>query len=560
MSARALSAVLAAALGLSATAARSADEVLLTGSDQAVWLIRGGPAGKTFDLARRELDGTWQWVHEAVSGRPAAAVAAPAQLHVLFAQPAGHMIFDQETSDRTTALKADDALWPDGAAPLALCEAVDANATSQGGILAVVARSAWEPAGTAPASAPATAPAPAGEMVHLGLFQRLGTGWTHLADWRNVRLLPDSRVFVAATGKGIYVLLSGSATGRNRLARRSGGAWRDLALAGLPADGEALAMLTVRRRLILVLAGPGRQTSRRQLTIATLDEEREAFPPETLKGILGSDGAAATWPAGQLPQITRLGDKMALIWQDGKALRFGTCLPRSAELTRKGDVDVFHRRPPDGAGESLVTNFMWVILLAVFVPMILFRSRASLRPFSLPETLRPGNLGKRLLAGIIDLAPVYFLVSVAYMLSPWAMTEEEMSRLLERMLRQEKGHVPIGLAVAYVSMLGLYVVYCTVMETRTGTTFGKKLMKLRVVGPEGARADFRQCLLRNLLKVIELLSLKSPLFFLVPLIPILTRHRQRFGDLIAHTTVVDARTPPEEEPPAETGPDHDPRA
>jgi len=560
----------AAAFGLPAANARAADEVILTGSEEAVWLIRCDANGAAFDLAIRKADGNWEWVHEAISGRPAAAVASPTRLHVLFASPAGHVIFDQETGERTWMLKADHPLWPGDAAPLALCEAGDANAPARGEILAVVARAARGPTTAPAASAPATptaittapSPLPAespepGERCHLGIFRRIGARWEHLADWREVRLGRGSRVLAAATGKGVYVLVSDRPGGRNRLRRWDGTRWREMELEGPPAESPPVAMLSIgesqrpegpKRRLILVLPGPARQSPRRELTIATFDEEKEAFSLQTM--IHGEE--AATWPADELPQVTRLGAQMALLWQDGQALRFGTCVPHMGQLTVKGQVDVFGRPRPGRTGENLLTGFMWVILLAVFVPMLLLRPRGGLRPFSLPETLHTGHLLKRLVAAMIDFFPINLLVVVSYSLTPSALTLEQIARLMERMGQQEKVEVPIGLAVASISTLLLYVIYCTVMETRGGATFGKRLLRLRVVGPEGRPADFRQCLLRNLLKVIELLSLKSPLFFLVPLIPIFTRYHQRFGDLIAHTGVVDAAGPVPEEPPEET--------
>ena len=560
-----------AAVGLPAAGARPVDDMIIAGSDTAVWLIRRDTANRNFDLAIRKADGNWHWVHEAVSGIPAAAVASPTQLHVLFASPAGHMIFDQETGSRTTALMANHPLWPGDAAPLAMCEALDANAAAQGEVLAVVARPTWvaatapaasEPAAiTAVTTVPSTArtePAGLDGSFHLGLFRRVGTQWEHVADWRQARLVPAARVLAATTGKGVYVLVTGRPGEQSRLRRWDGSAWHELKLQGPPADGPVVAMLGVRegkrgnrqmRRLILLLAGASTDASRRELKIATFDEERESF---TLQTMLHGD-TAATWPADELPQVARMGDQMALIWRDGESLRFGTCVPHMGQLTAKGEVDVFARPRPGDTGQSLLTGFMWVVLLAVFVPMLLFRPRGGPRPFSLPENLQTGHLGKRLVAAIIDFVPINLLVVAAYRLTPSALTLDEIGRLLEQMGQDDKVQVPIGLAIASISTMVLYVTYCTVMELRVGMTFGKKLMKLRVVGPEGREADFRQCLLRNLLKFIELLSLRSPLFFLVPLIPIFTRYRQRFGDLIAHTSVVDNRTwAPPEEPPDET--------
>ena len=520
------------------------EEFILAGSDHAVWLLREDPGDGRFDLAVRKTDGAWQWAHKGVSGNPVGAVATASQLHVIFASPAGHVIFDAETGRSTTALRADHALWPAGEAPLAVCEAVDPNGGAGGEILAVVARRARGPAtATAPASRPTLA---GGGAFHLGLFRRIGSQWTHLADWRDVSLGPASRVLAAATGRGVHVLVSGAAGRANRLRCWDGQAWRDVALAGPASEETPVGLLSIPdgspgavRRLVLLSAGPAAQGARRELAVTTFDEGAEAPVRQTM---IGGDGAAATWSADALPVVARLARQVALIWRTGETLRFGTCVPHVGRLTVVGDVDVFSRPPPDDGGGEVLSGFMWVVLLAAFVPMLLFRPRGGAQPFFLPETVQRGNLGKRLVAVIIDLVPIYVLISAGYMFSPSAMTEEQMSRMLQRMLDQEKVQVPVGLAVAYVSVLVIYVTYCTVMEARTGTTVGKRLMKLAVVGSGGVRADLRQCLLRNLMKVIELLSLTSPLFFLVLLVPMFTRYRQRFGDLIARTAVVDART------------------
>ena len=142
-----LGAALAATLGccaaaLAAAPAASGQRFLLTGADQAVWLLRYDPNGTTFDLAVREADGNWRRLLDGITGRPAAAVASTAQLHVLFAEPTEHVVIGLEAGDRTAALTPDHPLWPRRAAPLALCEAVDPNSGLPGGILAAVARPA----------------------------------------------------------------------------------------------------------------------------------------------------------------------------------------------------------------------------------------------------------------------------------------------------------------------------------------------------------------------------------------------------------------------------------
>jgi uncharacterized RDD family membrane protein YckC len=76
-----------------------------------------------------------------------------------------------------------------------------------------------------------------------------------------------------------------------------------------------------------------------------------------------------------------------------------------------------------------------------------------------------------------------------------------------------------------------------------GQTFGKKLLRLRVVDAQGLRLRFSQIALRNLLRAVDAL----PAFYLVGgSACLLSRRAQRLGDLAAGTLVV--RNPRLEQP------------
>jgi len=520
--------------------------LMLTGSDQAVWLVRRNDEQGSFDAALRKADGEWQWVQQSISGSPAAVVADGARLHVLFAEPSEHLIIHQETGDRTAALDPIDPLWPAGAAPVSLCQAGGPATSGPRGILALVLRpaggAATRPAATVPAlTAPTTslarppASAPA-ERYDLGVFSRPGVKWGHVTDLPGLSLAPGARAFLAATERFIYVLVSDAAGRDRRLERWDGRAWSNVPLPGAPADSPPIAMLTVHGRLLVLLERPA--GDRREVVIGSLDEDAGTF---TWQPMVQGEGVL-TWPRDGLPRVGRLGDQLAMAWREGEVIRSGTCLPQTGMLTLAGDIEVFDQ-PPAGQGQAVLEKFMWGVLLAVFIPMLLLRPRGAMEPFALPETVRRGNLLKRLLAALIDLLPISLLVTAVYRMMPGAMSDEEAARLFERITRGGQNvDLPVELALASISMLVVYVLYGTVMEARGGATVGKKLMKLRVVGHGGRPPDLRQCFLRNLLKIIELVSLGSFLAFLVPLVPIFTRHHQRFGDLLARTAVVDAES------------------
>ncbi len=94
-----------------------------------------------------------------------------------------------------------------------------------------------------------------------------------------------------------------------------------------------------------------------------------------------------------------------------------------------------------------------------------------------------------------------------------------------------------------------FPVYCIALEKLYGATLGKLALRLRVVGQGGRKASLRELALRNISKILELAV------FPFLLLPVFTRYRQRLGDKVAWTTVIDlerslAAAPPEGPSPA----------
>lgn len=68
-----------------------------------------------------------------------------------------------------------------------------------------------------------------------------------------------------------------------------------------------------------------------------------------------------------------------------------------------------------------------------------------------------------------------------------------------------------------------------------GQTFGKKLMRLRVMDASGLRLQFHQVVMRNLLRFVDMV----PAFYLLGgVVSLLNSRSQRLGDLAAGTVVV----------------------
>ena len=93
-----------------------------------------------------------------------------------------------------------------------------------------------------------------------------------------------------------------------------------------------------------------------------------------------------------------------------------------------------------------------------------------------------------------------------------------------------------GLTWRWVAVSTGFIAYSTVFELWWAATPGKRLMGARVVDEHGNRCGPGRIVTRNVLRTVEFF----PFLDLVPtlMLILLTRNRQRLGDLIGGTVVV----------------------
>src|SRR5436190_4255461 len=89
----------------------------------------------------------------------------------------------------------------------------------------------------------------------------------------------------------------------------------------------------------------------------------------------------------------------------------------------------------------------------------------------------------------------------------------------------------IGLLAFFVLSIG-YSIYFEWMWR--GQTLGKRILRLRVMDAEGLRLKFSQVVIRNLLRVVDMI----PMYLVGGLAVVLSRRAQRLGDLAANTVVI----------------------
>ncbi len=127
------------------------------------------------------------------------------------------------------------------------------------------------------------------------------------------------------------------------------------------------------------------------------------------------------------------------------------------------------------------------------------------------------GLGTRFIAGLVDGVLQVLVLIVA------GVTSDELSP-------------DAGVILIVLALFAVIFVYPTAMEVATrGRTVGKIVARLRVVRTDGRPVTFPVVLVRNLLRLVDIL----PSFYALGAITILvTRRSQRLGDLAAGTVVV----------------------
>lgn len=92
-----------------------------------------------------------------------------------------------------------------------------------------------------------------------------------------------------------------------------------------------------------------------------------------------------------------------------------------------------------------------------------------------------------------------------------------------------------GLFMSIILIMATWILYGIILETWKGQTIGKMVMGIIVVKENGEPCDFLAALLRNVIRIIDIL----PQLYLIGFIFIaLSEKKQRLGDRLAGTIVV----------------------
>lgn len=211
------------------------------------------------------------------------------------------------------------------------------------------------------------------------------------------------------------------------------------------------------------------------------------------------------------------------------------------------------------AFEAPLQIIMLFTVLAVFATLVVVRRGSITKAVALPPGVALALTTQRLVAWMVDFLPfmlvaagsvgIGWLEGLRHVLG-WAMNAESETSLPAA----EKLRVVTWWALS----VGGYTVYCLLMELVAGRTVGKLLLGVRLLSETGEAPRPLQILIRNASRLLELL----PPLWVLGFLALLTRNRQRVGDIFARTVAVRRTSDANRPGPAARGPappDDDPR-
>jgi uncharacterized RDD family membrane protein YckC len=273
--------------------------------------------------------------------------------------------------------------------------------------------------------------------------------------------------------------------------------------------------------------------------------ERDSFERgwSSLPGLKSAEGKEPRLPAGAAVASfldgAGEGDPVqawAILSGSGESVQLRMWSLSRGELIR-APTDVFIGEEDGGSRQQQSVRDMVGLLTVFLLFMLVFwrRQESLARPIALPPGYVVANLGKRAVAAMVDLSPAMGVV--------WWIWHAEITAYINEIQDsvalgvQPRVTAPVQVLLIWVYFCLMYTGYCLVFESISQSTPGKRLMGCEVLSESMEKPNRVQIVVRNVMRLVELE--KHLLIWPFLLMVFFTRNRQRFGDLVARTVVVE---------------------
>ncbi|MBT3198426.1 MAG: RDD family protein [Phycisphaerales bacterium] len=512
--------------------------LLITGAEDALWVVRAAEGEKNekgetddkFALVVRRPGGKWRTLQR-FSGTPASIAATDTRLHLITAAPnPNSTAFSLSSNMQQILHMAPGPQWKLGSPPTAICTTNASGDKSDAlGLIAVV------PSESDKISTTTAASQPAGKFSKLLILKTDKGKWTQISEIANVPGATGAKISAISTGQWIYILVVPKDAPARLLAweaKNEKSAWKDITFTDKTQTPLALSVLS--GRAVLVTTG---QADKINLAIHEIKGDTLTSQPQTIT----HQGAPLDLPLGTAPLTCSLGktseSQLILLWKDAEKYHCAF-VNLSGEVVQREEVPELTAEN-SSLDQNIIIEYVLLGITALLLGYILFSPRKQqIGPMILPARFIPGSLPKRFAAMLVDWIPFSVLGLIAIKYTHQDMTIEEIA---SAMMPTNQENFQVEMLLYMVAAMIAWIIYGAIMECRFGATLGKMLLRLEVTSADGTRPTARQAILRNLIKPIEI---QWPICIFTVAIPLMNRTRQRLGDIMARTVVVEKQRAP----------------
>lgn len=184
--------------------------------------------------------------------------------------------------------------------------------------------------------------------------------------------------------------------------------------------------------------------------------------------------------------------------------------------------------------------------LLAFLTIVMWWRRADV---ALPVILPPGfvlaAVWRRVFATVFDLLPAYLITL------PWwySKLDPQFLQMYPQVTNEQLAEMWAAVRIEQYVAIGLYGLWCLIFEATIATTPGKAIFGCRVAASDGGRPSLGACVVRNAVRSLMVAMGVPGLMITLMTIVIVSRNRQRVGDLLARTVVIEPAPPAVETPP-----------
>jgi len=246
--------------------------------------------------------------------------------------------------------------------------------------------------------------------------------------------------------------------------------------------------------------------------------------------ILGDDGTTASFSTPYV--ATTFGDAVAVALLDNSDTpRVGLwSVDTGAPVEPPATVHALTTLPAPTLTPTARHVLQYAVLAAALVAVFVWRRDRVIVFAPIKPDQRFARLERRGLAFVIDLA-IVAPVWVPIVFGLWRAGAPDLSIGEQLVQGQRLQSGPLFWAGAVVG--AVFGLYAGIQELFVGRTFGKRITGCYVVGERGDPCTVQAVFVRNILRIVEFH------FVAMAVLVVLTPSRQRLGDMLARTVVVE---------------------